>query len=154
VASVRSVRIRKKQYRVVLVDGQEQFDNQETGKPDVDGDGNPVLTDVVKAVEMETLDETPGPEVTVFKLSAIPLKMALKVGKLSRQGEPEGALYEVLKEALTGWEHMTDEEGDEVSFSLEHVDLMDMDEAVALASFVVDKSVSRSMKKRRRTGNA
>lgn len=145
----RSITLRKSHYTVFLDEVVEEVElpvNPQDPESPLEKRMEPQL----KAFEVKDGEATEG---TTFKLASMPLQQALNAGKLARKGEGAEAAYKALQRSLTGWTALHDEEGEEVKFQTKLIEFLSVDEAMALAAFIMGKVAGSTNKPRRMVGN-
>jgi hypothetical protein len=162
----RSIRLRKKKYTVYLDEVLEEVlvlsdPDDLSSRPvvkmkrsdpdDPDSELVPVLEPQLRAFEVT--DDTPEGG-TRFTLASMPLQKALNAGKLARKGEGAQAAYEALKAGLTGWTGLADEDGEDIPFNKNLIDMLGVDEAMPLAQFIMDKVAGTDGQSRKMVGNS
>jgi len=113
--------------------------------PDPDNEGQTITKDVdgVKAFPVD--DDTPD-DASIFVLKSVLLPTSLKVGQLARKGQFDDAVYIILRKSLKGWKRIGDGKGGQIPFNQKNIDLIPMEDATALALYVMDKVAGSSSK--------
>ena len=162
----RAIKLRKAAYEVyldevmeevkVLVDKDDPNSEMVTKMKHSDpaDPGSPMVPTMELQLRAVEVEEGKPQEGTLFQLSSMPLQAALNAGKLARKGEPGEAAYQALQTGLTGWTGLSDASGAEVEFDKSLIEFLSMDEAMALAAFVMEKVAGKTIKSRRMVGNA
>lgn len=117
--------------------------------PDPDEEGATMLETKKLCTAVEIDDEHPEPNGdSTFNLRAILLPDTLKLGHLARKGAHDEAVYMLLRKSLVGWNNV----GGGEKFTRKNIDFLPMEEASALASFIMDKLAGEGSKTSRKEG--
>jgi hypothetical protein len=102
----------------------------------------------------EVNEETPI-DASIFILKSVLLPVKLKIGQFARKGEFDSAVYTLLRKSMKGWKKVTNGKGSELEFSQKSIDFLPMEEATALAVFIMEKvsGSSKTSEEGRNLGN-
>ena len=145
----RKLKLSPLEWEVFLDDVTEDVEVDDPKNP---GDTITKSLDGCKAFEVN--EETPE-DASMFTLKSVLLPVTLKIGQMARKDKFDEAVYTVLRKALKGWKNVVNGSGHNLKFSTKEIDFLPMEEATALAVFVMDKvSGSKKSTEDRELGNS
>lgn len=137
----RRITLNPEEWEVYLEDVDEEIDNPEFDEDEEEGPGNERKITVPICKALLVSDEMP-PDSSVFVLKSVLLPTSLKLGQMARKQKFDEAINTVLRKSLKGWRNIKDGDGKDVPFTNKCIDLLPMEEATALANFVMGKTAS------------
>ncbi len=117
--------------------------------PDPENEGETIKEMRVVCAAIEVGDRKMLEGESTFNLKNILLPTTLKIGNLARRGQHDEVIYMILRKSISGWNNVGNGSDKTLPFNRKNVDFLPLEEASALAAFVMDKIGGDKVKQER-----